>query len=199
MEKNRLILASTSPRRREILGYFGLPFDPMSSGVDETEIVDTGDPSAFAIEAATRKAAALAEWHPERPILAADTVVFFNGRLFQKPESLSEAHAMLRALSGNWHEVYTAVTFITSGTIHKDVEISRVLFHELTDSEIHAYHRAFDPLDKAGGYTIQKAGALIVKSIEGCYYNVMGLPLGTTCRLLLNGGIDLWHALRPIC
>lgn len=194
----QLILGSNSPRRREILNFFSVPFRQESPNFDETQVVFGGDPGAFASEVARRKALCLIERYPEEAILTADTVVYRKGRLFLKPESREEAHAMLRELSGKEHQVFTGVCVACKNGCFVEAEESRVFFHELTDSQIHNYHDHFLPLDKAGGYAIQKGGSLIVKRIEGCYYNIMGLPIHTVRRLLLKAGIDLWDYLKSI-
>ncbi|MBU6382986.1 MAG: septum formation protein Maf [Verrucomicrobia bacterium] len=192
-----LILGSTSPRRREILDFFAIPFTQASPHFDESLIPFQGDPIAFAKEVAIGKAQALKHRFPHDVILTADTIVYQNGKIFLKPESLKEAHAMLKELSGKEHQVFTGVAVLHKNEIFSDVEQSRVFFHELTEPQIQIYHENFHPLDKAGGYAIQKAGSLIVKRIEGCYYNIMGLPIHTVRRLLLKAGIDLWDFLKP--
>lgn len=189
-----LILGSQSPRRREILSFFRLSFRCVSPDIDEEAVPFTGNPVAYAIDIARRKALHLRALHPHATILTADTIVTRDGQVFLKPGSKDEAHAMLRALSGQEHSVFTAVTVATPHTLLAEAEETRVHFCELTDTEIVTYAAAFHTLDKAGGYAIQQAGGLIVKRIEGCYYNVMGLPLQTTRRLLKQAaGIDLWQ------
>jgi septum formation protein len=138
----------------------------------------------------------LAERHPSQPILTADTIVFQGGRLFLKPETMEEARVMLSELSGKEHQVYTGVCVTRDGRLFTDSAVTTVEFHELTQDQIQTYHRHFGPLDKSGAYAIQKGGSLIVKRIEGCYYNIMGLPLQPVYRLLLKVGIDLWNHLR---
>lgn len=185
-----IILGSCSPRRKEILGYFSLPFQQVHSGFDEDSVPFHGDAVAYVKEIARAKAAEIAKRHPGEIILTADTTVFANGRIFAKPLSMKEAHSMLRELSGTTHSVFTGVC------IHEkflEAEETRVTFSELTDAQIFAYASSVGPLDKAGGYAIQESGGLIVKRIEGCYYNVMGLPLQTVRRGLLTVGIDLWE------
>lgn len=194
----QIILGSNSPRRREILNFFSIPFTQASPDFDEALVLFQGDPQAYAKETAVRKAQSLIDRFPNDVILTADTVVYRNGRVFLKPESLEEAHGMLRELSGKDHQVFTAVTVAHKNKLFSDVEESRVFFHELTEPQIRTYHNHFLPLDKAGGYAIQKGGSLIVKRIEGCYYNIMGLPIHTVRRLLLNAGIDLWDYLKSI-
>jgi len=193
-----LILGSQSPRRREILNFFSIPFQQVSPEFDEAQVIFQGDPAAFASEVARRKALCLAERFPKEVILTADTIVYRHKRLFMKPENLEQAHAMLRELSGKDHQVFTGVCVAFGSDSFSDVEETRVFFHELTEPQIHAYHNVFLPLDKAGGYAIQKGGSLIVKRIEGCYYNIMGLPIQTVRRLLLKAGIDLWDYLKAI-
>ena len=103
---------------------------------------------------------------------------------------------MLLDLSGKEHQVFTGVCVAKNGECHVKAQVSTVLFHDLTNDQIDKYHKCFLPLDKAGGYAIQKGGSLIVKRIEGCYYNIMGLPLDTVSQLLLKAGIDLWDHLK---
>ncbi len=194
---NDLILGSQSPRRREILSFFGLPFRVIRPDVDEESVPFSGDPAAYAIEVARRKALHLKAQYPSSTILTADTVVHRQGQLFMKPGTAEEAHAMLRALAGVEHQVFTGVVVAGPSGLKGEAEETRVHFCELTDGEIAKYAAAFHPFDKAGGYAIQQAGALIVKRIEGCYYNVMGLPLQTTRRLLKQvAGLDLWDFFR---
>ncbi len=193
-----LILGSQSPRRREILNFFSIPFRQVNPDFDETQVGFHGDPADFASEVAHRKALSLMERFPKEVILTADTIVYRNRRLFMKPETMEEAHAMVRELSGKRHQVFTGVCVASHGEAFVEAEESGVEFHELTDSQIRAYHQFFHPLDKAGGYAIQKGGSLIVKRIEGCYYNIMGLPIHTVRRLLLKVGIDLWDYLKSV-
>lgn len=193
-----IILGSQSPRRREILQFFSLPFQQIDPGFDETQVLFQKDPRAFVKEISKRKALSLHEKFPDSIILTADTTVFRKGRIFLKPETLEEASGMLAELSGKEHQVFTGVTVCRGEKIVTDVEESTVYFHPLTPAQIHTYHRHFIPLDKAGGYAIQKGGSIIVKRIEGCYYNIMGLPLQTTRALLLEVGIDLWDYLKSV-
>lgn len=193
-----IILGSSSPRRREILNFFSLPFRQVNSDFDESLVLYHGDPAAFAIEVARRKAASLSDQYPDEVVLTADTIVHLNGDLLLKPTSMPEAYSMLRQLSGKEHQVFTGVCVSHKGKEFLGSEKTTVNFAELTDKEIHSYAAAFHPLDKAGGYAIQKAGSLIVKRIEGCYYNVMGLPLQTVRHLLSKAGIDLWDYFKSV-
>jgi septum formation protein len=194
----QFILGSNSPRRREILGFFSLPFIQDSPDIDEESVPFDGDPGGYAMEIARRKAEQLAPKYPDGIILTADTIVFREGKLYLKPGSLKEAHAMLAELAGKEHQVYTGVCVRKKDAVFLEAERASVFFNELTDSQIVKYHSHFQPLDKAGGYASQRGGGLIVKRIEGCYTNIMGLPLQTVRRLLLKAGIDLWDYLKSI-
>jgi septum formation protein len=177
------------------LEYFNIPFRQCSPEFDETQIVFQGDPRAFVCEVARRKGECLLQTFPHEVILTADTVVFREGQIYLKPETLPEAHAMLEELSGKEHRVFTGVSVMARGECFLDAAESVVTFHELTRDQIVKYHSRIHPLDKAGGYAIQKGGSLIVKRIEGCYYNIMGLPIDLVGKLLLKAGIDLWDYL----
>ena len=201
MENNSspgIILGSSSPRRREILNFFSIPFSQANPEFDEVQVSFNGDPVSFVKEVAHRKALSLIDRYPKDVILTADTVVYKKGRLFLKPESLEEAHAMLFDNYHKKHEVYTGICVVKKKECFLDVEKSTVLFNELTEPQIRSYLDTFSPLDKAGAYAIQKAGSLIVKRIEGCYYNIMGLPIQTAHRLLLKAGINLWDYLKSV-
>jgi septum formation protein len=193
----KLILGSQSPRRRDILNFFSIPFEQATPELDETQVLFQGDPVSFVCEVARRKSLCLQDRFPGKPILTADTIVFREGKLYMKPESLEEAFIMLSELAGKKHSVFTAVCTARDSERWVEAQQTAVSFHELTASQIHAYHKQFNPLDKAGSYAIQGGGAIIVKRIEGCYYNIMGLPIDTTRRLLSKVGIELWDYLKP--
>jgi len=193
-----LILGSQSPRRREILSFFSIPFIQQAPSFDETLVLYQGNPVDFVCEVASRKALCLYERYPDHPILTADTVVVLEGRLFLKPESFEEAFAMLKELSGREHSVFTGICAALGTKRQTVAEESKVEFHPLSDEEIRAYHKNFYPLDKAGAYAIQRGGSVIVKRISGCYYNIMGLPLTATRHLLGNIGINLWNHLQSV-
>lgn len=193
-----LILGSSSPRRQEILSFFSIPVRQIAPHFDESQVLFEGDPAAFVQEVARRKAICLAERHPAQPILTADTVVCQGRRIFLKPESMDEARTMLSELSGKEHQVYTGICVAKNKEIFTDAAVTTVELHELTQDQIQTYHRHCGPLDKSGAYAIQKGGSLIVKRIEGCYYNIMGLPLQPVYRLLLKVGINLWDYLKPL-
>ncbi|MBS0606015.1 MAG: septum formation protein Maf [Verrucomicrobia bacterium] len=193
----RIILGSQSPRRKEILSYFTLSFEQVPSHFDEDTVLFSGDPIQYSLELAQKKSDELSKRFSSDMIITADTVVYFNGKIYNKPKDLEEAHRMMRELSGNWHYVYTAVS-IRQGNIHlAETEETKIRLHELTPEQIHQYHSHCSPLDKAAGYAIQKSGSIIVDRIEGCYYNVMGFPVNTLRKLLSQMGIDLWRYLKP--
>jgi septum formation protein len=124
-------------------------------------------------------------------IIAADTLVWCEGRILGKPADPAEARETLRWLSGRWHKVYTGVTVLCGGEERTDVEITRVLMRPLSEAQIDAYVRTGEPLDKAGAYGIQERGSLLAERVEGDFYNVMGLPLYRLSRMLESVGIDL--------
>lgn len=192
-----IILGSQSPRRKEILEYFDLTFRQIASDYDEGNVIFRNDPKAYAIELSQKKGAVLAEKHPGSIIITADTIVYFQGRIFNKPRSSEEAFQMLSALSNHWHQVFTAVTVQQNGTHFSGIEETKILFQPLTPEQIHLYHKSCSFLDKAGAYAIQQAGNMVVKHIDGCYYNVMGLPINVLKELLSKIGIDLWKFLKP--
>lgn len=193
-----LILGSQSPRRRDILASFSLPFQQIPSDFDEESISFDGDPIAYCSYLAERKAAALADRFPDSPILTADTIVFLNGKVYNKPKDAEEAFRFLSELAGHWHTVHTAVHVRKGRHSYADSESTRLLFHPLTPEQIRTFHKHVHFLDKAGGYAIEGCGQIILAKIEGCYYNVLGLPINATRRLLGRIGIDLWHHLKNI-
>lgn len=192
----RMILGSQSPRRREIMSYFSLPFEQISPDFDEDAVPFRGDPAAYVCEIADGKAYSLAKDHPNALILTADTTVYQEGRIFGKPATKEEAFEFFSRLSGKWHSVFTGVALMHKGQIWSDYEETRVLFNTLTPEEIRGYHEKLHWADKAGGYMIQCAGGLAINKIDGCYYNAMGLPINTVRKLLREAGIDLWDYLK---
>jgi septum formation protein len=198
MGNNMLILGSTSPRRKEILSFFSIPFKIISSEFDEKSIAFDGDIEKYVCTIALEKAAAVLKKCPNDIILTADTVVFSKKTIYNKPESKKEALEMLKNLSGSWHQVFTGVCVLTKKDAYFKAEMTKVLMHSLNEKQIKLYHKHFYFSDKAGGYAIQKAGSIIVKKMEGCYYNVVGLPINTLTKLLYKVGIDLWDYLKPL-
>ncbi len=190
----KLILGSNSPRRKEILGYFNLPFEVRPSNFDEDSLPFEGDPVAYVRALANGKAKAIKSEEHEI-VLTADTIVYRDGKVYGKPSSGAEAFSTLKELVGTWHTVYTGITLKRGKDLWDDIEETRVLFNSPTDQQLEAYHTSLHCTDKAGGYAIQEAGALMVRSIEGCYYNVMGLPINGVHKLLSQVGVSLWDHL----
>ena len=172
-----VILASASPRRKELLGLLGFPFTVVPSDVSEDMIVENGDFAAYAENLATRKTAAVAEQYDGHLVIGADTIVVHEGKVYPKPASHEEAKTFLQAFSGKTHKVITGVCFVNDGDSHIFSNETEVTFRKLDDSLVDAYIASGDPMDKAGAYGIQTAGALLVEKIDGDYYNVMGLPI----------------------
>lgn len=184
-----LILASGSPRRRELLDLMGLAYTVETPDVDESF---SGRPSETVMEISRRKAAAVAARHSDSIIIAADTLVFADGAL-GKPHTPERAKEMLRSLAGNWHHVYTGITVINtrSGRILRNVDKTRVHLVPMTEQEIDAYVATGEPLDKAGAYGIQGMGGMFVDRIDGSYSNVVGLPMSMLRIMLAQvGGVD---------
>src|SRR5579885_306273 len=178
------ILGSQSPRRRDILASFSLPFEQISSDFDEESIPFTGDPVAYCTELAKGKAETLRCRYPDAVILTADTSVFLDGKVYNKPRDAEEAFRFLSELCGHWHTVHTAVHVCLGENSFSDCESTRLLFHPLTPEQIRTFHKHVHFLDKAGGYAIEGCGQIILAKIDGCYYNVLGLPVNATRRLL---------------
>lgn len=192
----RLILGSQSPRRKEILSFFSLPFQTATSNFDEDSVPFLGDPKNYVSVIAEGKAKVLAAEYPQSLILTADTTVYKDGKIYGKPASSEEAFTALSELAGQWHSVFTGMVLLQGNQLWNAVEETRVLFNPLTPEEIRHYHKTLHWSDKAGGYAIQMGGGLAVKKIDGCYYNVMGLPINSMRQLLLNANIDLWNYLK---
>lgn len=182
-----LILASGSPRRRELLDQMGLIYTIDSPDVDENYV---GRPTETVLEISRRKAVAVAARHPDSVILAADTLVFADEAL-GKPHTPERAKEMLTALADNWHNVYTGITLINtnSGRVLRNVDRTRVHMTSMTEQEMDAYIATGEPLDKAGAYAIQGQGGMFIDRIDGSYSNVVGLPMTMlrTMLLQLNG------------
>ena len=187
----RLTLASASPRRRELLARLGLPFDVVPSDVDETLAPGVAIP-AQAARLALAKARSVAARLGSGLVLGADTLVVLDGRPFGKPASREEARRMLLALRARRHEVVTAVAVVdaTAGREATETVVSGVLMRAYTAAELDAYVATSEPYDKAGAYAVQGEGGRLVEAVEGCFTNVVGLPLGTTARLLRAFGLE---------
>ncbi len=186
-----IILASQSPRRKELMGQIGLKFKVVVSHVDE-HVEGNPSPAEMVEELSLRKARAVArQVDDDDLVIAADTVVALEGTVLGKPEDERDAFSMLSALSGNRHYVYTGVTVIRGGQAVTQHEVTTVTFRELEPDEISSYIATGEPMDKAGAYGIQGLGALLVSGIDGDYFNVMGLPVYRLGRILAGFGLDL--------
>ncbi|MFJ7933530.1 Maf family protein [Sporosarcina sp. NPDC096371] len=172
-----VILASASPRRKEILSLLDFPITVIPSLVSEDIDVPTDDFAAYARELASMKTSAVAKEHDNHIVIGADTIVVHEGKLYSKPNSKEQAKTFLQELSGKTHTVITGVGIFEGGILRVFSVETAVTFRELDDVLIDAYVDSGDSMDKAGGYGIQTAGALLVEKIDGDYYNVMGLPL----------------------
>lgn len=191
-----LILASSSPRRAEILRYFCLPFTQYPSHFDESVIPFNKDPESYAKKLAEKKASLVGDAFSQEIVLAADTIVYFKGKIYNKPKNSEEAFTMLQELSNQWHVVMTAVAMCKENVCYSALEKSYVLFNPLTEEQIKLYHKSDPCLDKAGGYGIQGSGSILVNRIIGCYYNIMGLPINVVTELLSKMQVNLWHYLK---
>lgn len=181
----KLILASASPRRKQLLEQAQLKFSVSTNTVDEN-VAETLFPNQVVETLALRKANDVFSAHDDCVVIGADTIVSINGIILGKPKDESDVTEMLQLLSGNDHDVYTGVAIISKEKTIVFHEKTVVTFWELTESEIEAYLATGEPFDKAGSYGIQGIGSLLVKKIQGCYFNVVGLPLARTVRELKN-------------
>jgi septum formation protein len=185
-----IVLASASPRRREILTLLGIPFEVVVSSFDEDSLSHR-DPAQRVRELAIGKAMEVSRRKSGRLVLGADTVVHIDGQILEKPTDRAHGKAMLERLSGRVHEVHTGIAIVRDGhVVGSDVACSHVRFRKLAESEIEGYLDTGDHRDKAGSYGIQSSGARLVESIDGCFYNVAGLPVAATLGLLSIGGIS---------
>ena len=187
-----IILASASPRRKELLEKIGLIFEVEPSNYDENMPFNL-QPHEFARKLSLEKARAAAVNHNNSMVIAADTFVIFNGRILGKPHTEKNARDMLQTISGNYHSVITGFTIIDTGTnkaLSKSVE-TKVYIRNLTLAEIKAYVKSGEPLDKAGAYAIQGLGSVFVEKVDGDYYNVVGLPLSALTEALKEFDINI--------
>jgi len=185
-----LILASASPRRRELLRQLDVSFDIVPSGIPEVPLEDE-EPACFAGRAAREKALDVAAKIPATWVIGADTVVVLDDRIIGKPVDEPDARAMLRHLSGRQHQVLTAIAFIgPDGRLENELVVtSTVQFRTLSDPEIAAYVSTGEPMDKAGGYAIQGGAGDFVRNVKGSYTNVIGFPMDEVRDLLERAGL----------
>lgn len=174
--REKMILASASPRRRELLEQAGIPFEVMVSHAQET--ITKEEPGEIVEGLSRCKAGAVAAIYPDRTVLGADTIVVLDGEILGKPQDEQDARRMLAALQGRTHQVYTGVTLMRGERIHSFYEKTDVEVYPMTEEEIEAYVQSGDCMDKAGGYGIQGRFAIHIRGINGDYNNVVGLPIG---------------------
>jgi septum formation protein len=187
----KIVLASSSPRRRRLMEQLGLGFTVVEPGT--VREVNSGVPEEAVLANALAKAKDVVERKRDAIVISADTVVVVGGEVLGKPASASEAEEMLTLLQGRTHRVMTALAVVhaASGAVESDVVETRVRMLPMTSEEISAYVGTGEPMDKAGGYAIQGLGAVLVDEIEGCYNNVVGLPLSRLAMLLRRFGIGI--------
>lgn len=187
-----IVLASGSPRRKELLEMLGVENLLIIPAKGEELVPQNALPGEIVISLAAQKGREVAALRPAGDIvISADTIVWHEGRVFGKPHSEAEAFSMLSSLSGNTHEVYTGVCVIKDGSECHEYECSRVTFRKLTSDEINAYIADGEPMDKAGAYGAQGKGSLFVEKIDGDFFNVMGLPLCRLGQMLKKQGVEL--------
>jgi septum formation protein len=189
----KLILASGSPRRAEILTAVGWEYEKQVADIDETELPGE-KPEDYVRRLAREKAEAVAEKFPGALVLGADTIVVIENQIVGKPKDLADARRMLKMLSGHWHEVLTGVALvkITAGNLKTKVDMqrTRVKFAELSHAEIEFLVELGEPLDKAGAYAVQAQAALFIEQIEGDYWNVVGLPVNLVHELFKSETVE---------
>lgn len=186
IKSTRVILASSSPRRADLLSQIGLTFEIYPSDIEEPSFNGSITPASATEHLASMKAKSVAERYTEGVIIGADTLVAYKNELIGKPDNPEHARSILKKLSGNKHKVVTGVCLINV-ELSKEItwnEVTKVYFRELNPVEIEEYVNCGEPLDKAGAYGIQGRGAAFVNRIEGCYFNVVGLPLASLIEQL---------------
>ncbi|MBB4825849.1 septum formation protein [Sporosarcina luteola] len=187
----RIVLASSSPRRKELLEMVNIPFEVLPSEVEENIELIEHDFEGFVKTLAHTKAQAVAKRVEDAIVIGADTIVVLDGRIYHKPASSEEAKQFLQCFSGKAHSVFTGVAILRNGEVSAFTEKTNVYFKKLDDALIDWYVESGDPMDKAGAYGIQTAGALLVEKIEGDYYNVVGLPIAKLASRLRE--LDILH------
>jgi septum formation protein len=191
-QHKRIVLASGSPRRRELLSQLGVEFDVITSDVDER--VSPGlEASEVVMQLAERKATAVAALVQDGFVIGADTIVVVDDQILGKPASHGEAASMLQLLAGRAHTVFTGVAILDANTGKKRVSYRSTVVHmrNVDEADIDRYIRTGEPMDKAGAYAIQGIGSIFVTAIEGCYFTVVGLPLSLLAEMLWEFGINV--------
>lgn len=191
MPQYDVILASASPRRRELLSLLLSKYQVIPSDFDESKVSPDLSPQDYVLHSALMKARDVAKKYPDALIIGADTIVVIDDAILGKPSDSSDAARMLRMLSGRTHQVYTGVAVIHSEKELSSCECTDVTFRDLTDKVISRYVASREPLDKAGAYAIQGKGAVLITSICGCYPNVVGLPLYRLSTMLEDFGVEM--------
>ena len=193
----KFILASSSPRRRELLLRLQTPFDIMLPDVDESIIPPDGSPETYCTALAELKANDISQHYPNNLVIGSDTIVVLDNNIMGKPEDKAMAQNMLDTLSGKTHHVYTGVClkWADNNIHHLFAEITMVTFRELSEADINHYIESCPPYDKAGSYGIQDWSAVFVKEIKGCYDNVVGFPISRFYEELKKLGINLLDSL----
>ena len=181
----KLILASGSPRRSEILNSVGWAFTKAVPDIDESER-EGESPEDYVRRLAEEKARVIANSYPDEIVLAADTTVVIDGQIVGKPIDLDDARRMIETLAGNWHEVLTGVAVARGDNVDVKIQSTRVKFAPMSDIEIDFLVEKGDPLDKAGAYAVQAQAALFIEKIEGDYWNVVGLPISLVYEMALG-------------
>jgi septum formation protein len=183
IELPKLVLASGSPRRAEIMTSVGWEFEKDVPDIDESELFGES-PTDYVQRLALEKAELIAQRHRGKTVLGADTTVVIGGEIIGKPVDESHARQMISMLSGNWHEVLTGIAVVQDGESLIDLQRTRVKFAAMSEEEIAFLVEKGDPLDKAGAYAVQAQAALFIEAIEGDYWNVVGLPISLVYRII---------------
>ena len=195
----RIVLASNSPRRRSLLAdLLGWEVLFVTPGVEE-DVNGFRIPEDAVRHLAAQKAMSVASSYDDLFVIGADTIVYINGHILGKPSSVEEAFEMLLELNGRTHEVYTGIAVVKGEILRVDHEVTRVTFRDMSPKALLAYAETKEGLDKAGAYGVQGKGALLVERVEGCFYNVVGLPLAKLSAMLQDLGWpleDQWRCVR---
>ncbi len=181
----KLVLASGSPRRAEILSAVGWEFIKRVADIDESELTSE-KAEDYVVRLAREKALAVADGHPDEVVLGADTTVVIGGVTIGKPVDLDDARRMLKMLAGNWHTVLTGIAVVADGATNTGIQSTGVKFAPMSDAEIDYLATHGDPLDKAGAYAVQAQAALFIERIDGDYWNVVGLPVSLVYELIMK-------------
>jgi septum formation protein len=190
LNRQMLVLASTSPRRVGLLKQLGIEFDVVDPG--DAENSTSQDPITRVRDHALCKVETVAKKYPDRLIVAADTIVVMDGKILEKPNNREEAKDMLRTLEGRMHRVVSAIALLEENGNYMDIrtEETIVSMKKLSEEEIEAYVATGEPMDKAGAYAAQGVGAVIIEKVDGCFYNVVGLPLSLLHTMLKKAGVN---------